>query len=165
MARDLTNDQRVRLAKAIRDQVAPRVLGVNFSKLDQSAIGKALGAQPSTINRLLGDKPIGGSLHLVEVVARYLNIAKEEILDGAVKEKPVPRLRDLPGYKEARLSAERRILEERLIIDAGALERAADVRATPTPPMVNANTLIGLASALASTENKSSAKIRKARIK
>lgn len=165
MARDLTNDQRLRLAKSILDGVAPRVLGLNFKKLDQSAIAKALGAEPSTIHRLLKTKPEGGSLHLVGVVASYLNIPKQEILDGTVKEQPVPRLRDLPGYKDARVSAERRIEEERLLIDLGSLERAADVRAVPTPPVVNAMTLIGLASALTAVAPKSTPKIRKARIK
>ncbi len=164
MARDLSNEQRVRLAKAIRDEVAPRVLGANFEKLDQSAVGKALGAQPSTINRLLLPKPVGGSLHLVEIVARYLNIPKEQILDGVAKEQPVPRLRDLPGYKEARVTAERRVQEERLAIEHGALERAADVRATPTPASVNANMLLGLATALGTADNKPQ-KLRRPRIK
>ena len=72
--RDLTDEQRERLAKALREEVAPRVQGPGGAKLDQSAIGKALHAQPSTISRLLGEPPVGGSLHLVEEVARYLNV-------------------------------------------------------------------------------------------
>jgi hypothetical protein len=158
--RDLTNDQRVRLAKAIRDEVAPRVLGTGFDKLDRSAVGKALGAKPSTISRLLGPHPVGGSLHLVDAVARFLNIEKDLILDGVAKEHPVPRLRDLPGYKEARLTAERRIQEDRMAIDQAALERAADVRVTPAPASVNANVLIGLASALTGVGDESTSKMR-----
>lgn len=165
MPRDLTTDQRKRLAKAIRDEVAPRVLGPEFPKLDQTAIGKALHVLPSTLNRLLKEPPMGGSLHLVEVVARFLNVPKEQILDGATKEQPVPRLRDLPGYKEARLSADRRLREERLAIDIAAIERAADARVVPVPESVNATTLIGLASAFSDVGAKSTSKMKTGRHK
>jgi transcriptional regulator with XRE-family HTH domain len=142
------------------------VLGPRFTKLDQSAISKALHVLPSTLNRLLSkNPPVGGSLHLVEVVASYLNMPKEQILDGVAKESPVPRLRDLPGYKDARLNADRRIKDERIGINDAALERAGDVRVTPTPGSVNANMLIGLASALSSVGHDSASKIRVGRIK
>lgn len=165
MPRDLTPDQRKRLAKAIRDEVAPRVLGAGFEKLDRSRIGKAIHALPSTLSRLLADPPVGGSLHLVEEVAKFLNIPKEQILDGAAKEQPVPRLRDLPGYKDARLTAERRLKEERLAIELTQLERAADVRAVPTPDVVNANILLGFASAFTDVGHPSTTKLRTSRPK
>lgn len=140
MARELTDEQRARLAKAIREQVWPRVRNA-----DQTSVGLALGALPSTINRLMAKNPTGGSHRLAAAVAEFLNEPKEAILDGEAPEQPVPRLREIAGYSDARSEAERRIVEERRAIESRALEKASDVRIVPVPTSVNATMLLGIA--------------------
>jgi transcriptional regulator with XRE-family HTH domain len=144
VAKELSSEQRIRLSRALREDV-PRRVG---SELNQSEIARKLDVKPSTISRLFLDPPMGGSHDLVQRVSLFLNQPKELILDGTLRQPPIPQLRELPNFDRALAEAQQRIAEEFRAIGIDALERAGDARIAPAPSRVTATLLLELATAI-----------------
>lgn len=151
MPASLPAETRKKLAAVIRERVLPRFAqaGSNASNprssKAQSAAAAALGVDQSTISRLVNNEQ-GGSLPLLQAVARYLNEDPATFLiSDSAKPTLVPALRELHGYEEALHEAKKRITEEGRDISAEALLAAGDFRLTPPLKRVTAALLITLA--------------------
>lgn len=141
MAKGLTSEQRGTVKGLLLNSVKPRF---NESSWQTDAAEK-IGVDQSTINRLVKDPPMGGSIETAEKLAEFLNIPPHEILYKTQLPGELPRLRDLPGYAEAIEAARQRVQQEGRRIEAWALEGAGDFRLRPTPTIVTAELLLGLA--------------------
>lgn len=150
MPASLPETTRKKLAAALRERVLPRfareAAGASAdarTQKAQSAAAKKLGVSASTINRLVNNEQ-GGSLELIEKVAKYLNEDPATFL-ATEPENTVPALRELHGYEDALHEAKKRISEEGRDVSAEALAAAGDFRLTPPLKRVTAQLLITLA--------------------
>lgn len=136
-------DARERLKTALVERVLPR-FGPD-GKNSQSAAAEALGVDQSTISKLVKQHPTGGSIQLVEKVAKMLNEDPSLILLGTGSSNQPKRIRDLPDFVKALTEAKTRAAQEHPNIRAEELEFAADTRVTPEPQRATAGLLIHIA--------------------
>jgi transcriptional regulator with XRE-family HTH domain len=98
----------------------------------QSEVARQLRVKPSTISRIVsGDE--GGSLDMISRVSAALNDPPEKILRGTAAERPVRKLRELDGFREAMADSINRIGREYPGLTRLHLEKAADARLDPEP--------------------------------
>ncbi len=149
----ISPEVRVRLKKAITDELVPRIARGEPEKRMQSKVARAMGVSPGAINRLLKHDQ-GGSLAMVVAVARLLGVPPGAILFGESKagggggsSGTVRLLKDTPGFAEALEDAIQRTRLENPGLSEESLRRTATFGAVPPLERVTAAILIALAAA------------------
>lgn len=131
-----------RILEALRQAVA--------SEGSQRRAAKVLGLTQQHISRLLRtprhpqDRP---GVHIARRLAAYMGITEEELLTGQPPEVG-PRLRELPGWWEARQEAQKRLP----VLRNSWLDLVGEIR-HPRPPRLSADFLASLAMTWATAEN------------
>jgi len=146
--RDNTNtllpDERERLKKAVQ-----RIMSRYPPAVAQSGAARELNFSPAAINRLING--VGGSGKMVRAVAKALGVSPESILYGKEDERPVRRIRQLPGFDAALIDAQKRAMREMPGLPLSLLDKAGDAVLSPEPSVVDPLLLI----AIATTANRS----------